>query len=145
MQLLKFATSEDLEQFGETLTASLPHGAILVLIGPMGAGKTTLTKGLARGLDFTGEVTSPTYTYIHQYPTPHGELVHIDAYRLEDARSLWRMGLSELLETARLTVIEWGEALIPDLELVTVLRFTILESGRQISLEQYPLGPKLGF
>ena len=136
MQLLKFATSEDLEQFGETLTASLPHGAILVLIGPMGAGKTTLTKGLARGLDFTGEVTSPTYTYIHQYPTPHGELVHIDAYRLEDARALWRMGLEELLESARLTVIEWGEALIPDLELVTVLRFTILEAGREISLEE---------
>ena len=140
-----FATSADLEQFGETLARALPLGAILVLVGAMGAGKTTLTKGLARGLDFTGEVTSPTYTYIHQYPTPHGELVHIDAYRLEDARALWRMGLEELLESARLTVIEWGEALIPDFERVTVLRFTILESGREISLEQYPPEPKLGF
>ena len=133
-----FATSADLERFGETLAKGLPHGAVIVLIGAMGAGKTTLTKGLARGLNFTGEVTSPTYTYIHQYPTPHGELVHIDAYRLEDARALWRMGLEELLETARLTVIEWGEALIPDLERVTVLRFTILESGREILLEQHP-------
>ena len=140
-----FATSADLEHFGETLARRLPHGAVLVLIGAMGAGKTTLTKGLARGLEFTGEVTSPTYTYIHQYPTPHGEFVHIDAYRLEDARALWRMGLEELLETARLTVIEWGEALIPDLEAVTVLRFTILESGREISLEQYPPELKLGF
>lgn len=140
-----FATSADLEHFGETLARRLPHGAALVLIGAMGAGKTTLTKGLARGLDFAGEVTSPTYTYIHQYPTPHGEFVHIDAYRLEDARALWRMGLEELLETARLTVIEWGEALIPDLETVTVLRFTILESGREISLEQYPPELKLGF
>ena len=103
----------------------------------MGAGKTTLTKGIARGLEFAGEVTSPTYTYIHQYPTPQGELVHIDAYRLEDARSLWRMGLAELLETARLTVIEWGEALIPDFERVTVLRLAILESGREISLERF--------
>ena len=140
-----FATSADLEQFGETLARALPLGAILVLVGAMGAGKTTLTKGLARGLEFTGEVTSPTYTYIHQYPTPHGELVHIDAYRLEDARALWRMGLEELLESARLTVIEWGEALIPDFERVTVLRFTILESGREISLEQYPPEPKFGF
>lgn len=140
-----FATSADLEHFGETLARRLPHGAVLVLIGAMGAGKTTFTKGLARGLDFAGEVTSPTYTYIHQYPTPHGELVHIDAYRLEDARALWRMGLEELLETARLTVIEWGEALISDLEAVTVLRFTILESGREISLEQYPPELKLGF
>ena len=140
-----FATSADLEHFGETLARRLPHGAVLVLIGAMGAGKTTLTKGLARGLDFAGEVTSPTYTYIHQYPTSHGEFVHIDAYRLEDARALWRMGLEDLLETARLTVIEWGEALIPDLETVTVLRFTILESGREISLEQYPPELKLGF
>lgn len=131
-----FATSADLEQFGETLARALPHGTVLVLIGAMGAGKTTLTKGLARGLEFTGEVTSPTYTYMHQYPTPHGELVHIDAYRLEDARALWRMGLEELLETARLMVIEWGEALIPDFDAVTVLRFTILESGREISLER---------
>lgn len=138
MQTLTFTSAADLERFGKTLAANLPHGAVLVLIGSMGAGKTTLTKGLARGLNFAGEVTSPTYTYIHQYPTPHGELVHIDAYRLEDARSLWRMGLSELLETARLTVIEWGEALIPDLELVTALRFTILESGREVSLEHYP-------
>ncbi len=130
-----FATSADLERFGTDYARGLPHGAVLVLIGAMGAGKTTFTKGLARGLNFTGEVTSPTYTYIHQYPTPHGELVHIDAYRLEDPRSLWKMGLEELLEEARLTVIEWGEALIPDFEAVTVLRFTILESGREISLE----------
>ncbi len=137
MTTYSFVTSADLEQFGETLARALPIGAVLVLIGAMGAGKTTLTKGLARGLDFTGEVTSPTYTYIHQYPTPHGELVHIDAYRLEDARALWRMGLSELIDTARLTVIEWGEALIPDLEAVTVLRFTILENSREISLEPH--------
>ena len=135
MQRLKFTTSEDLERFGETLARDQPFGAVIVLIGPMGAGKTTLTKGIAMGLEFSGEVTSPTYTYIHQYPTPHGELVHIDAYRLEDARSLWRMGLAELLETARLTVIEWGEALIPDLEAVTVLRFQILDQARELTLE----------
>lgn len=135
MQRLKFTTSEDLERFGETLARAAPFGAVLVLIGPMGAGKTTLTKGLAKGLDFAGEVTSPTYTYIHQYPTPHGELVHIDAYRLEDARSLWRMGLEELLEAARLTVIEWGEALIPDFEAVTVIRFQILDQARELTLE----------
>ena len=71
----------ELEQFGETLARDLPFGAVVILIGPMGAGKTTLTEGIARGL--------------------------------EDARSLRRMGSAELLETARLTAIEWGEALIP--------------------------------
>jgi tRNA threonylcarbamoyladenosine biosynthesis protein TsaE len=135
VQVHEFATPEALEAFGESLArASLP-GAVLVLIGAMGAGKTTLTKGLARGLDFHGEVTSPTYTYIHQYPTPHGELVHIDAYRLDDPRQLWRMGLDELLETARLTVIEWGEGLIQDLEHPLILRFEILENARRITLQ----------
>ena len=137
MDALTLNSPAELERYGETLARDLPFGAVLILSGPMGAGKTTLTKGIARGLEFAGEVTSPTYTYIHQYPTPQGELVHIDAYRLEDARSLWRMGLAELLETARLTVIEWGEALIPDFERVTVLRLAILESGREISLERF--------
>jgi tRNA threonylcarbamoyladenosine biosynthesis protein TsaE len=131
----RFTTAEALEDFGETLAEELPPGAVLVLIGAMGAGKTTLTKGLARGLGFRGEVTSPTYTYIHQLPTPQGELVHIDAYRLEDARGLWRMGLEELLENARLTVIEWGERLIPDFERVIVIRFAILDEARELTLE----------
>jgi tRNA threonylcarbamoyladenosine biosynthesis protein TsaE len=131
----EFPTPEALEAFAETLARGLPFGAVLVLIGAMGAGKTTFTKGLARGLDFAGEVTSPTYTYIHQYPTPQGELVHIDAYRLEEARKLWQMGLDELLESARLTVIEWGEALVTDLENPVVVRFSILENARQITLQ----------
>jgi tRNA threonylcarbamoyladenosine biosynthesis protein TsaE len=131
----RFTTAVALEAFGQQLARDLPVGGAVVLIGPMGAGKTTFTKGLARGLDFAGEVTSPTYTYIHQLPTPQGELVHIDAYRLEDARQLWRMGLQELLETARLTVIEWGEALIPELEGATVIRFLILDEARELTLE----------
>jgi tRNA threonylcarbamoyladenosine biosynthesis protein TsaE len=131
----RFTTAAALEEFGETLAQELPTGAVLVLIGAMGAGKTTLTKGIARGLDFAGEVTSPTYTYIHQLPTPQGELVHIDAYRLEDARQLWRMGLEELVEGARLTVIEWGEALIPELDGVIVICFKILDDARELRLE----------
>ncbi len=131
-----FNTAVALEDFGFSLVSNLPVGAVLVLVGPMGAGKTTLTKGIARGLGFDGEVTSPTYTYIHQYPTPHGELVHVDAYRFEDARALWKMGLEELLEGARLTVIEWGEALIPNLETVTVVRLEVVPEGRRVIVEQ---------
>ncbi len=130
-----FSSPEALKDFAGRLAHELPVGAVLVLIGEMGAGKTTFTKGLARGLGFTGEVTSPTYTYIHQLPTPQGELIHIDAYRLTDPRKLWSMGLEELLETARLTVIEWGEGLIPDLDAPLVIRFAILGNARQLTLE----------
>jgi tRNA threonylcarbamoyladenosine biosynthesis protein TsaE len=131
-----FDTPEALEEFGWALAATLNPGSVVLLVGPMGAGKTTLTKGIARGLGFTGEVTSPTYTYIHEYPTPQGVLVHSDAYRLEDARKLFGLGLEELIENARLTVIEWGEGLLDDLENPVLIRLEPIADGRKLTLER---------
>lgn len=91
---------------------SLPRGALLVLTGPLGAGKTTFVKGLAQALGSEATVTSPTYALVHEYPTPEGTLVHVDAYRLPDADALLALGLDELRERARLTVVEWGEVLV---------------------------------
>jgi len=87
-------------------------GDLLVLTGPLGAGKTTLTQAIARRLGTTATVTSPTYTLVHEYPTTAGLLVHIDAYRLSDAADVERLGLADYLERARLTVVEWGEGLL---------------------------------
>jgi tRNA threonylcarbamoyladenosine biosynthesis protein TsaE len=92
--------------------ALLPHGALLVLSGPLGAGKTTFVRELARALGSDADVTSPTYTLVHEYPTPAGPLVHVDAFRLADARALERLGLDEYVGRARLVVVEWGEALL---------------------------------
>ena len=113
----------------------LGPGRILVLVGVMGAGKTTLTKGLARGLGFAGEVTSPTYTYVHEYPTPRGTLAHVDAYRLEPTSKLWAMGLEELIERSHLTVIEWGADLLADLERPVEARLEVVAEGRRVSVE----------
>ena len=129
------SSAEALEQFAENLARSLEPGRVLILIGVMGAGKTTFTKGLARGLGFTGEVTSPTYTYVHEYPTPIGTLAHIDAYRLEPKSRLWQMGLDELLERSRLTVIEWGLEFVTELEKPFVVRLEIVPEGRRILVE----------
>jgi tRNA threonylcarbamoyladenosine biosynthesis protein TsaE len=137
MNSLHVSDSAALEALAENLAKTLTPGGVLVLIGVMGAGKTTFTKGLARGLGFAGEVTSPTYTYIHEYPTPHGTLAHIDAYRLEPAARLWQMGLTELLERSYLTVIEWGEPLIDDLENAMVVRLEVVPEGRRVSLEEH--------
>ena len=126
------SSAQALEHFAETLAISLEPGRVLILIGVMGAGKTTFTKGLARGLGFTGEVTSPTYTYIHEYPTPQGTLTHIDAYRLEPKSRLWQMGLDELLERSHLTVIEWGLEFVAKLENPLVIRLEIVSEGRLI-------------
>jgi tRNA threonylcarbamoyladenosine biosynthesis protein TsaE len=129
------SSAEELEDFAEDLAQGLEFGRVLILVGVMGAGKTTFTKGLARGLGFAGEVTSPTYTYIHEYPTPQGTLTHIDAYRLEPKSKLWKMGLDELLERSQLTVIEWGFEFVAELENPLVIRLEVVSEGRQIIVE----------
>ncbi len=129
-------TAEQLEAFGETLPARFGRGSVILLVGEMGAGKTTLTKGIARGLGSSAEVTSPTYNLIHEYPTPEGKLIHIDAHRLERPQKLWRMGLDEFLDTARLIVIEWGLELRPELEKPVIIFLSPSKKGRFLKLEQ---------
>jgi tRNA threonylcarbamoyladenosine biosynthesis protein TsaE len=129
-------TAELLEAFGATLPARFPRGTVILLVGELGAGKTTLTKGIARGLGSSAQVTSPTYNLIHEYPTPEGKLIHIDAYRLERPQKLWRMGLDEFLDTARLIVIEWGEELRAELERPVVIYLSSVKNGRSLKLEQ---------
>ena len=129
-------TPEALEAFGETLPARFGRGSVILLVGEMGAGKTTLTKGIARGLNSSAEVTSPTYNLIHEYPTPNGKLIHIDAHRLERPQKLWRMGLDEFLDTARLIVIEWGLELRPELEKPVMVFIQSVNNGRVLKLEQ---------
>ncbi len=95
----------------ENLTLFLPKGALLILLGDLGVGKTTLVQQLGLALGTKANISSPTYTLIHEYPTPEGILVHIDAYRLSEAKALVDMGLDDYLSKARLVVVEWGEGL----------------------------------
>ncbi len=103
---------EDTRRIATMLVALAPAGSLVVLSGPLGAGKTTLTRYLAQALGSEAVVTSPTYTLVHEYPTPQGVLVHIDAYRLPSAGALQGLGLDETLERARLVVVEWGDELL---------------------------------
>jgi tRNA threonylcarbamoyladenosine biosynthesis protein TsaE len=102
---------------------SAPQGSLIILTGPLGAGKTTLVQALAKALKSDAQVSSPTYTLIHEYPTPQGLLVHIDAYRLPSTDALLDLGLEDYLERSRLVVVEWGEGLLatyPDAWQVTL-------------------------
>lgn len=103
---------DDTRRLASSVAAALPAGSLLVLSGPLGAGKTTFTGLVAAALGSTAAVTSPTYTLVHEYPTPTGPLVHIDAYRLEGATDLSALGLDDYLERSRLLVVEWGEVLL---------------------------------
>ena len=121
-------------QLARYLVAVTSPGDLLVLSGPLGAGKTTLTQGIGLELGSPAHVTSPTYTLVHEYPTSEGTLVHIDAYRLPDANALLELGLEDYLERARLTVVEWGAGLLelfPDAHHLTL---TLNETGRSATL-----------
>ena len=96
--------------FGRELAGQLRVGDVIALTGDLGAGKTCLVKGIAAGLGITQEITSPTFTVIHEYPP----LAHVDLYRLESA---YGIGLEDYLGGPWITVIEWAEkirTLLPD-------------------------------
>lgn len=126
------ASLEETRAFAQKLAQTLPEGALVLLTGPVGAGKTTLVKFIAEALGFKGEVTSPTYTLIHEYPTPAGLVVHIDAYRMVNQGELYHLGLEDYLPEARLVLIEWGRPeVFPDsLE----VRLTPTDAGRQVAI-----------
>ena len=114
---------EDTYALAEYIVEHSQMHSLVILKGPLGAGKTTLTQQIAKVLKSSASVSSPTYTLIHEYPGPEGLLVHIDAYRLANAEHLLDLGLDDYLDRARLTIVEWGEALLehyPDALLVTL-------------------------
>jgi tRNA threonylcarbamoyladenosine biosynthesis protein TsaE len=94
---------------GKRLARGLPVHGVVLLTGNLGAGKTTLAKGIVSGLAAApaDEVSSPTFTLIHEYG--NGRVYHVDLYRLEEPRELATLGLDELFERDALVLIEWGE------------------------------------
>ncbi len=110
---IELPTPADTEALGERLADGLGAGDLVVLTGPLGAGKTVLVKGLARGLKVTGPVTSPTFVIAREHrpgPGATAALLHVDAYRLGGAAELDDLDLDTDL-TAAVVAVEWGEGL----------------------------------
>lgn len=99
--------------YARALAALMHAGDLVVLTGPLGAGKTTFTQGLAEGLDVRGQVSSPTFVIARVHPANGAgpALVHVDAYRLGSLDELDALDLDESLEDS-VTVVEWGEGLV---------------------------------
>jgi tRNA threonylcarbamoyladenosine biosynthesis protein TsaE len=114
MGLTILSSIEATQTFGENLAQELRGGEVIALHGVLGAGKTQLVKGIARGLGFAGDVTSPTFTLIHEYRGGRLTLYHIDLYRIRSEREAVDMGLEEYLPGDGVTVIEWPDR-IPSL------------------------------
>lgn len=96
---------------GRTLAAKILPPKLVLLRGNLGAGKTTLVKGIAAGFEAASEdeVTSPTFTLIHEYKGPTATLYHIDLYRVDTQRELETLGLDDLMTDNSILLIEWGE------------------------------------
>jgi tRNA threonylcarbamoyladenosine biosynthesis protein TsaE len=109
---LQFETHSDEEtrSLGRSFAEMLPDRGVVLLIGDLGVGKTTLAKGIVegRGIARADDVSSPTFTLIHEYGQPVG-VYHVDLYRLNTIEEARRIGLEDVLDQPALALIEWGE------------------------------------
>jgi tRNA threonylcarbamoyladenosine biosynthesis protein TsaE len=99
------------EALGECLGRAAERGLVIALSGELGAGKTRLVGGLARGLGITARVHSPTFTLVNEYGGGRLRLFHLDLYRLETPAQIRSAGLEEFLQPEGVTVVEWAEKL----------------------------------
>lgn len=127
------SNSEETAQFAEKLGGQLQPGDVIALEGDLGAGKTTFTKGLAKGLDIKRTVNSPTFTIIKEYQG-RLPLYHMDVYRVADAME--DLGFDEYFEGDGVTVVEWAHLIKEQLptELLTIYLYHEQEDRRKLVL-----------
>lgn len=123
------------EQLSGQLIENLPAGGLVFLHGDLGAGKTTLSRGIIRGLGYNGPVRSPTYTLVERYPTEYLQTCHFDLYRMGHPEELEFIGARDDLVDGNLCLIEWPERAEgwlrkPDVEIY--IRFNHLKKGSQV-------------
>ena len=141
MTTYRTASEDATIALGQQLARQLPARAVVLLIGNLGAGKTTLAKGIASGLGAATpeEVSSPTFTLIHEYGA-HSSVYHIDLYRLDEPRQVATLGLDDLFDREALVLIEWGErfpALMPAARTEIRIRTTDGDT-REIEVTEIP-------
>jgi tRNA threonylcarbamoyladenosine biosynthesis protein TsaE len=131
-------SSDETIQLGREIGSHLKPRVLILLTGELGAGKTTLTKGIVSGLGAAAEdqVTSPTFTLVHKYD--HGSVVyHVDLYRVEDFHDLETLGLEDFLTEQAILIVEWPEklALRTDWPIVRINLEHVSEDSRLISIQ----------
>jgi len=99
----------DTQRIGREFAASLLRGSVIALVGQLGAGKTQFVKGVAAGIGADGEVTSPTFTLLHEYTGGRFPVYHFDFFRIEDRQAAERLGLDEYFFGDGVSVVEWAD------------------------------------
>lgn len=140
MKIISHSVEETLA-IGKTIAQNLKGGETIALIGPLGSGKTHLTKGIALGLDIpTEEVHSPTFTLINEYEG-RLKLYHIDAYRFDNPGQLAALGFDELSDPHSAILVEWADLVWPLIEIYQPITIKIdyqSETERVINIENPP-------
>jgi len=130
------ATPDETRALAQALAEELAPGAVLSLEGPLGAGKTQFVKGLALGAGFGGEVSSPTFTLVHEYVGGRLPVFHFDLYRLESSDGVVALGIDDYLDAGGIVAVEWGDR-FPGLidRGARRIRFEFAGEARRISWE----------
>lgn len=130
-------TAEETQNIGEAIGRMLQPGDVILLSGQMGAGKTTLVQGLARGLGVSEPVTSPTFTLVHEYRTGRMPLLHLDPYRLESEGEIADLGFEDWLDGPYALVIEWAERLgsLSPAERLEITLIALPDESRSIRIQ----------
>lgn len=127
---------EAMELFGEQLAKILTNVNLVFLNGNLGMGKTTLVRGLLKGLGYLGPVKSPTYTIVEPYELNHKNIYHFDLYRVEDPEELEFMGIRDYFDNDSLCLVEWpdmGRGCLPNVDVN--INIDLIRSGRKVSVE----------
>lgn len=136
MPTIRTNSAEQTIAFGESLGSKLGPGDIVALFGDLGAGKTTITKGIARGAGVEAEVHSPTFTLIHEHPG-RAPFYHVDLYRLTEEEEIEWLGMDDYFYGEGIVVIEWADrapTLLPS-ERIEINLKTVGDEQRQIHID----------
>ncbi len=136
--IVELADESAMVAFGQALSALIKNPMVITLKGQLGAGKTTLSRGMLQGLGHCGSVKSPTYTIVEPYKLSAGSVFHFDLYRIADAEELEYMGFGEYLAEAQLCLIEWperGQGFLPQADIA--IEISQSGDGRCVTLAAY--------
>ena len=130
---------EDTIQFAKDLSKNIPYGSTIFMVGDLGSGKTTFTKGFAEGLGFSNEVQSPTYPILNEYSDSNNFIYHFDLYRLKSVSEFLEIGGIEYLSSTNgICIIEWPEIINSfDIENKFKILFKVNGSESSRTIEVY--------